>query len=346
MAKMPFGAVPMMKKNHLNIEGLRSIAKIGITNALRAAALVLVFTGTKVHGGEDRQQVWLISTRCAPLSGDLDSGEKSICYWQLSTDHQWRSADEDAFYADDEAKTPTTIVIHGNRVDADEAIDFAWHIYRRMVKVAQDQPFRLVIWSWPSERMCRGIRPDTQLKLCYCDVQAYYLAACIDRLRQKDVPVCLIGYSMGGKIIPGSLHLLAGGEVGHRTLTNRHSSDQAQKSTPSVRAVLVAAGVDDDSLCADGVYNLALSQVESMLIVKNCYDRVLKWYPRIYGRGGPEALGFVGPICNDHCENIEMLDLSCELGRNHKWEGYLMSCRLIESIDRYTFLKSNPVAAE
>ena len=72
--------------------------------------------------------------------------------------------------------------------------------------------------------------------------------------------------------------------------------EQSQKRAAPLRALMVAAAIDDDSLAADGTYNLALSQVESMLVVRNGCDKVLKWYPRIYGRRGPEALGYAGPI--------------------------------------------------
>ena len=86
----------------------------------------------------------------------------------------------------------------------------------RMLK-CNDKPFRLVIWSWPSDQMCRRNRPDVQIKFSYCDSQGFYLGTCLQRLRQ-DVPLCLIGYSMGAQIAATGLHLLAGGEVACRTL--------------------------------------------------------------------------------------------------------------------------------
>ena len=62
-----------------------------------------------------------ISTRSAPLSGDLQSGQKSIGYWLYSADCQWQASDEESFRASDDPAVPTTIVIHGNRDDADDA---------------------------------------------------------------------------------------------------------------------------------------------------------------------------------------------------------------------------------
>jgi hypothetical protein len=300
-------------------------------------AAFLALAGAKVQGNEGRQQLWLISTRSAAISGDLQSGQKAICYWQFSSDCQWQTADEESFRASDIPAVPTTIIIHGNRENADDAIDFAWPIYCRMLHAAKDRPFRLVIWSWPSEQISRRHRPDIQLKFCYCDAQAYYLAACIEHIR-GDAPLCLIGYSMGARIAAGGLQLLAGGEVACRKLPGRQSSEQSQKRAAPIRALMVAPAIDDDSLASDGTYNLALSQVESLFVVRNGCDKVLKWYPKIYGRHGPEALGYAGLTGCGNYENIELLDVSCEVGKAHKWEFYLASCRLLESIDRYTFL--------
>ncbi len=58
-----------------------------------------------------------------------------------------------------------------------------------------------------------------------------------------------------------------------------------------------------------------------MLVVRNGCDRVLKWYPRIYGRGGPDALGFIGPTGCGEYNKIELLDVACEVGRDHHWES-------------------------
>ena len=297
-----------------------------------------VFPAAKRYnpGAENRRQLWLISTRSAPLSGDLQSGQKSIGYWLYSADCQWQPGDEESFRASDDPAVPTTIVIHGNRDDADDAVQFAWPIYCRMLQNAADRPFRLVIWSWPSEKMCRRNRADVQLKVCFADAQAYYLAVCIERMR-GDVPLCLIGYSLGAPIATGSLHLLAGGAVACQTLPGRGSPDNSQRRAAPIRAVLVGAAADADCLANGGVHCLALTQVEKMLVTRNCCDRVLKLYPRLYGPGGPEALGFVGPAGCGQYDKIELLDVSCEVGERHQWICYAASQSLMQSIDRYVF---------
>jgi hypothetical protein len=320
-----------------NIRSIGNTAKLRSAKAVLAAlAAFFALAGANALGNEGRQQLWLISTRSAALSGDLQSGLKAICYWQYSSDCRWQTADEESFRASDDPAVPTTIIIHGNRDDADDAVEFSWPIYCRMLQCSKDRPFRLVIWSWPSEQISRRNRTDVQVKFCYCDAQAYYMAACIEHIR-GDVPLCLIGYSMGARIAAGGLQLLAGGENACRTPPGRQASGQSQKRAAPIRTLMVAAAIDDDSLAANGTYNLALSQVVSMLVVRNGCDKVLKWYPRIYGRHGPEALGYAGPSGCGNYEKIELLDVSCEVGKDHHWKFYLTSSRLLESIDRYAF---------
>jgi hypothetical protein len=299
-------------------------------------AVFFVLWSVKALGEENRRQLWLLSTRSAPLSGDLQCGQKAIGYWLYSADCQWQASDEESFRKSDDPGVPTTIIIHGNQDDADDAVDFAWPIYCRMSRIADDRPFRLVIWSWPSEKMCRRNRADVQLKISFCDAQAYYLAVCIEHMR-GDVPVCLIGYSLGAPIAAGGLHLLAGGEAACRTLPGRGSSEQSAKRAAPIRAVMVGAAADADCLASNGEYNLALSQVEKMLVERNGCDRILRFYPRLYGRHGPQALGFVGPAGCGEYGKIELLDVSCEVGKRHQWKFYLTSQSLLESIDRYVF---------
>ncbi|MGW8258015.1 MAG: hypothetical protein ACWGMZ_11055, partial [Thermoguttaceae bacterium] len=182
-------------------------------------------------------------------------------------------------------------------------------------------------------------RPDVQLKFDFCDAQAYYLAECLREI-PSDVPVCLIGYSMGGRIIPAALHLLASGKVDCRRLPECDAEKAASKRAAPLTVLIIAAAVDSDCLDSCGIYHLALSQARLMLVVRNCCDPVLKWYPRVYGRRGPEALGYVGPCgCGAH-DNLQEIELTCEVGRAHEWEHYILSCTLLKALDRCVFFSS------
>ena len=118
-----------------------------------------------------------------------------------------------------------------------------------------------------------------------------------------DVPVCLVGYSFGARTATGALELLAGGSIAGQTLP----ATVAARRT--FRVVLLAAASDADCLLPGHRDGHALSLVERMLATENCGDRALKWYSRLYGRRGPEALGYVGPLCcaqPGSCDKIEL----------------------------------------
>jgi hypothetical protein len=112
--------------------------------------------------------------------------------------------------------------------------------------------------------------------------------------------------------------LLSGGQVAGRRLT-QHA---ALKRKPMC-AVLVAAAEDAHWLLPGQRAGLALSQVDRMLITVNRCDPVLRWYPLLYRRGGPSALGHTGPAGCLPGKKVELLDVSCSVGRFHEWEYYV-----------------------
>ena len=130
-------------------------------------------------------QVWLINTRAAPGCGDLEAGLAQIKYWRLDEScgcGQWQASDAAAFQASAVPGMPTTVLVHGNGTDEDWAVRHGNELYGLMKQQACGRPFRLVIWSWPADRVVRRPRPDVQIKVCRSDVEAYYLA--------RVLPVC------------------------------------------------------------------------------------------------------------------------------------------------------------
>lgn len=282
-----------------------------------------------------RGEVWLVSTRSAPRSGRLTSTDK-IRYWHFQADNRWLPADGNDLL-DDDRPVPTTVFIHGNRTSADAALRSGWCVYRQMRREAADRPFRLVIWSWPSERIRGRIRKDVCVKASYSDVQAYYLADCLCRVK-AEVPVSLVGYSFGARVITGALHLLAGGQVAGRRIPQ---PDSQQHPPSSIRAVLVAAALDADWLRPGHRNGLALSQVDRMLVVRNRRDPVLKWYPLLCGRRGPKAMGYCGPTGCQNSPKLEVLNLTRSVGRNHDLPSYMGNSALDRRFARYTFLDAH-----
>src|SRR2546422_4592773 len=80
----------------------------------------------------------------------------------------WVPASLEEFLASDVPGMPTCFWIHGWRVSACDAQTIGWSVYRRL-KCQSCEPFRFVIWSWPSEQS-HGLIDDAREKAYLSDV--------------------------------------------------------------------------------------------------------------------------------------------------------------------------------
>lgn len=307
-----------------------------------AAALALCCAASAVRSAPpvDRpgrqppaSSLWLIDTR--GVSGCDPATEGGPEYWRCGPDRQWTAAQLKDFLDADDPAVPTVFFLHGNRVGADDAVDLGCEVYAILKAEAESRPLRFVIWSWPSDRVAGRVRRDVQVKAARSDVESNYLADCVRRIDPK-VRISLIGYSFGARTIGGALHLLSGPE--------REGSRAAKPASgrAAVRVVLFAAAMDNTSLlpgCANGS---ALKSVERALVTCNPADPALRWYRRMDRGRGPDALGFTGPAClsqlGPDAEKLEVLNLSCEVGRRHESQCYLAACSLRSRLGWYAFL--------
>lgn len=308
------------------------------SNGIRFLVIALALGAATQPAWSGEADVWLVSTRSAPTRGALCSGEERIGYWRLGADGCWETRDAEAFHAAADPSVPMTFFVHGNQTTANEAVREAWPLGRCLQREADGRPYRLVIWSWPSDRIRGRVRHDVRVKAARSDAQAYYLAQTLRRL-PRDVPVNLVGYSFGSRIITGALHLAAGGRLAGRQLPG------ATIDRMPVRAVLVAAALDSDWLLPGRRNGLALSQVERMLITVNHRDRVLRWYPAMRRGRGPWAMGEVGPRVGRGAEKIERLNVTQAVGRRHDWCRYIASGCLRAAIGGYLRDQDAPPSA-
>lgn len=257
-------------------------------------------------------QIWLLDTHsaCCPAL-------EAVHYWQLQADRCWAPANLDAFLATDDPRVPTVIVVTGNRATTQDAVNMTWQVYGQL-KACGAGCVRMVVWAWPAERISRRNRPDVRAKACRSDVEAHLLGLLLSRI-DPAVRVSMVGYSFGARIIGGGLHLLAGGAL------NGYCLPHPVQRTP-MRAVFVAAAIDTDWLLPGRRLGLAMTQLEHLLVTVNGADPGLRFYPLMYGLGGPHAMGYAGPDC---CwclgGKLELLDVTCSVGRNHAWDGYFCS---------------------
>jgi hypothetical protein len=305
-----------------------------------APVLVALLLGGAASAADAPRQVWLLSTRDACHFSASDETAKAIRYWRLSDDCAWSSANAQDFH-DDAATSPTVVFVHGNQTDADEAVAKGMYVYQSICSEAASRPFRYVIWSWPADQLCRRHRADAQVKAAYSDVESYYLATWLHGLR-REVKVSLVGHSFGPRIITGALHLLAGGEVAGQKLSDDTVKAWTAKKRNTIRAVLLATADDFDALAPDGRNGLALSLLDQVLITRNGCDHNLRWYSWLYGRGGPDAMGVVGPCGVDQPEKLTVVDVSATVGKTHDYQCYCSASNVCSLWAKFTFLDDAP----
>jgi hypothetical protein len=197
----------------------------------------------------------------------------------------------------------------------------------------------MVVWSWPADRILRRNRPDLQLKDVVSQREAVPLARLLDRIH-ADVPVSLVGYSYGSQTIVGAIKLLAGECYAEHTLERRGPPRRAP-----LRAVLVAGAVESDALAGADPARPPLGPVDRLLVTRNGCDPTLRFYPLLYRRGGPEALGFVGPACLDSSDpnsgKVAVVDVTRAVGKQHAWDCYRNAGPLRARLAWYTFLRQD-----
>ena len=263
-------------------------------------------------------------------------------------DGQWQTADWEAFLATDDRSVPTAFFIHGNLTGYQAAIDAGWIAYRLLECQAAGRPFRFVVWSWPSERVVRRHRSDFQLKACRSDVQGCYLAQFIDQM-DPGVPITLIGHSYGARTVTAAAHVLSGGTAVGWAMPDGYTP----KERIGLRAILVAAAMDNDWLLPGRRHGRALGQLDRVLLTQNWSDSGLKWYPLISKPRGPMALGRTGSACPSRLgldgEKVETVNVNCSVGRNHHFRDYMRAPEVTSRLARYAFPESaedEPDAAE
>jgi hypothetical protein len=182
------------------------------------------------------------------------------------------------------------------------------------------------------------------MRACRSDTEAYYLARVLSDIPHGE-PLSLLGFSLGCRTVAGTLHLLTGGSLDGRTLPAASLAAWNSAGLRPIRAIMLAAAVDDDWLEPSAPGGLAPLQAQRILVSQNCRDHVLRWYSRLDGPHGPEALGRVGPP-DSAGGKLEVVDVACDVRRKHEFDSYEESWPIWERLGWYTFLCGDAPLAE
>ena len=239
----------------------------------------------------------------------------------------WHDVPLDVFYAADDPDITTIVVVHGNRVQSGEDIQRGLMIYRALVRNAMsDAPVRLLIFSWPSSPI-RGPLRDFRTKAGLADLNSHHLAWVLDQIA-PDVPLAVFGYSYGARVINGALHLMGGG-----TLFGQPLDQHVHLERAPVRAVFLAAALDDNWLLPNQRHGMALGQIDWLLLITNRRDPAMKHYhftdsfdrPQALGRHGVRYSAWLGGV---PCR-IEQIEACRSVGHHHALENYLTASDLM-----------------
>lgn len=264
--------------------------------------------------------VWEINSRQLPQCMPVDCHAR-LAVWQLEGSCWQSSAEEMLVERAMHEPMRTVIYVHGNWMPVNETRTRALMVYR-MIAARSAEPIRFIVFSWPSEQRERPAR-DVMTKKPLLATSSFYLASFVQRLPAEQ-PLSILGYSFGGAIVSGSLHLLAGGDLDGRCLC-----DQTPRVQP-IRVGLAAPAFDQFALGPSGRYSRALEMVDYLHNLYNSRDPILRRF-RFFDRDNdPVAAGFAGLSATlavlplEANEKIEQDDC-CSVGRSH-YEVAYFSC--------------------
>ncbi|MCR9296516.1 MAG: hypothetical protein NXI32_27715 [bacterium] len=233
-------------------------------------------------------------------------------------------------------RLPKTIVyVHGNWTPEDEARKRGWLYYLKLKRLS-DEPIQFVIFSWDSDRK-HGIARDLRSKQSQLNRESYYLAHLLRQLAVNR-SVGLIGFSFGGAVISGGLHLYAGGSLPEiPKLADSHAEDCSSVA----RVSLLAPAFDCEALGSCGKYSMALAPVDRLVNLYNPTDPVLKRFGWLDVQHTPEAAGFCGLLNfrfpadeagTKLAPHPKILQLDCrtQIGKTHAEMAYLQECSNLE----------------
>jgi hypothetical protein len=280
--------------------------------------------------GRGLQEFWIVNTRRAPTCRDLVGGVDQIEFSKRSDDHQVRLG-RDEFMAAIDPSLPTVVYVHGNSLDADEAVTSGERLIDGIG--AQVAPYRFILWSWPADRISRMNYPDNaRVKSARGELQGYYLAWLIDQI-DPGTRFGLVGYSLGALTVTAALDGLARGEVAGQPLIEiKHVVGRP------VQAALLAAAEENNWLWPDGRHGLALTQVDRALVTINPRDRLLRHYIKLWsadalGKNGISEVARLGELQS----KVQQFVVTPWLGRAHRWVRYTQSAAVMSLLRPYLF---------
>ncbi|KLU04758.1 putative transmembrane protein [Rhodopirellula islandica] len=319
-------AIEIQAENELDLsDSLTSIHSASVTRPhpnLIPSGSFMVPAPSSLQQDLTSDRYWLISTRhitSTACRANLQNPNLHIS--RLNRCGQSSPSSLDEYIATFDPSRPRVIYVHGNRRSAPLAIQRGMDVARELEANRCDRtPMDFVIWSWQSDRETFAIT-DARIKAERTDAQGLYLAWLLHRHVEAAQPTALIGFSFGGRIVTGSLHALAGGSIGRRSLS------EAPVMAANLDVGLLAPAIQSDWLMPHGYHRLATQNMNRLVLLYNQRDAILKNYWLLTRIRGTRALGYTGPTrfaprYDGSPLPVRSRDCSPTVGKAHSEEEY------------------------
>ena len=275
--------------------------------------------------------IWLIDSHHAQRCADKSLSQESLHVFKLSEANNWTPSSPNEFLASQNPEVATVFLFHGNWTTVNQAVQEGMSFHRQLKQVEKDpvegnvvksSSCRLVIWAWPSERILPCARKDIRLKAAWSDTQGGYVADLVSQFPPKS-RVTFVGFSFGARIAMAATELLAGGTVeGFQIAPSRLTGLE-----PTLNAVLLAPAFDQFWLSPNQRFGQALDLINKIQVNYNSQDGSLRFYPLLYGLGGPKAIGATGiplnTISTSNRPKITSTDMRRIVGKEHSIFQYI-----------------------
>jgi hypothetical protein len=304
----------------------------------RAAAMIPLLCSVAIslsrQANGDQSDIFEISTRHLPdhfSSIDFQNPNVEVNKWQ---GNGWRRSSVEHALPATNTDTLTILYVHGNFMERNNSLDRV-RIIDGYLRQQTDQPYRLLMLSWPSQRERKPLR-DVFDNAESAECQALYVSWILHRLHQE-TQVSLMSFSFGARAVTGGLHLNAGGSIPGFCPTPTIDDGISSK----YRVGLVAPAIDRDWIAPNGRHGLAVTQVDSLVNLYNSRDPVLRRFRFLDRFGRPIAAGFSGFVGFNGLESfsnpratsplsgqssIRQYDCGTIIGNTHSEKSYYGEC--------------------
>lgn len=235
------------------------------------------------------EQMWMISTR--HLSTQACNANLNSVDFRVSQLDQCgnRSPDHfESFLSNLSPNRTLVIHVHGNRLTEAEANARGRFVYRCIKPHAAEIPMDLLIFSWPAEQRGSLIH-DGRTKAMITEAESLYFATLLRELMTRDIPVAIVAYSFGCRVVSGGLHCLAGG-----SLSGRHLPTEPIVGG-NIAVGMIAPAVQADWLGMGRYHGMSTRNIRNLAILYNSRDAVLKRFWLVESGSRGPALGYAGP---------------------------------------------------